>query len=84
MAILRRLYGKLRLTINEAKSAVASVFSRKFLGYSFWVAPGGAVKRKVAGRIAANSRRWWRNSGMLLNAVLNLKWADGLGMPRLS
>jgi RNA-directed DNA polymerase len=173
MALLRRLYGKLRLTVNEAKSAVASVFGRKFLGYGFWVARGGAVKRRVAAkpmaaykqrirqltrrpggrslqdvvgrlrlyvlgwkayyrlaqtpgvfkdldqwmrhrlravqlkqwkrgktmyrellalgakpdaarRIAANSRRWWRNSGMLLGAVLNLKWADELGIPRLS
>jgi RNA-directed DNA polymerase len=173
MALLRRLYGKLRLTVNEAKSAVASVFGRKVLGYAFWVGPGGAVKRKVAAkpmaafkqrirqltrrpggrslqdlvdrlrlyvlgwkayyrlaqtprvwkdldqwmrhrlravqlkqwkrgktmyrellalgatpqvarRVAANSRRWWRNSGMLLNAVLTLKWADKLGMPRLS
>jgi RNA-directed DNA polymerase len=173
MALLRRLYGKLRLTVNEAKSAVASVFGRKFLGYAFWAGPGGTVKRKVAAKpmaafkqrirqltrrsggrgmqdvvdrlrlyvlgwkayyrlaqtprvwkdldqwmrhrlravqlkqwkrgktmyrellalgakpevarqIAANSRRWWRNSGMLLNAVLTLKWADKLGMPRLS
>jgi hypothetical protein len=48
MALLRRLYGKLRLTVNETKSAVTSVFGRKFLGYSFWVAPGGVIKRKVA------------------------------------
>src|ERR1700736_2261728 len=48
MALLRRLYGKLRLTLNETKSAVASVFGRKFLGYSLWVAPGGVIKRKVA------------------------------------
>ncbi len=39
MALLRRLYGRLRLKINETKSAVASAFGRKFLGYSFWVAP---------------------------------------------
>ena len=173
MTLLRRLYGKLRLTVNETKSAVAGVFGRKFLGYAFWVAPGGAVKRKVAAkpmatfkqrirrltrrsggrsmhevverlrsyvlgwkayyrlaqtprvwrdldqwirhriraiqlkqwkrgktmyrelralgakpevarRVAANSRRWWRNSGMLLNAVLTLQWSDKLGMPRLS
>ena len=25
---------------------------------------------KVARQVAANSRRWWRNSGMLLNSVL--------------
>lgn len=173
MALLRRLYGKLRLTVNETKSAVAGVFGRKFLGYAFWVAPGGAIKRKVAAkpmatfkqrirrltrrsggrsmhdvvgrlrsyvlgwkayfrlaqtprvwrdldrwmrhrlraiqlkqwkrgktmyrelralgakpevarRVAANSRRWWRNSGMLLNAVLTLEWSDKLGVPRLS
>jgi RNA-directed DNA polymerase len=47
MALLRRLYGKLRLKVNETKSAVASVFGRKFLGYSFWVAKG-VIKRKVA------------------------------------
>jgi RNA-directed DNA polymerase len=173
MALLRRLYGKLKLTINEAKSAVASAFGRKFLGYSFWVAPGGVVKRGVADKplatfkqrvrqltrrsggrsmqgvverlrpyllgwkayftlaqtpgvwrkldkglrhrlraiqlkqwkrgrtmyrelralgaahgvarqVAANSRRWWRNSGMLLNSVLDLAWFDRLGLPRLS
>jgi len=38
----------------------------------------------VARRIAANSRRWWRNSGKLLNSVLNLAWFDRLGLPRLA
>jgi RNA-directed DNA polymerase len=45
---LRRLYAKLRLRINEEKSAVARVWERKFLGYSFWVAPGRKVKLRVA------------------------------------
>jgi RNA-directed DNA polymerase len=173
MALLRRLYGRLRLTVNEAKSAVASVFGRKFLGYAFWAGPGGVVKRRVAdkaikafkdrvreltprvtgcsldavaqrlrsymlgwkayfrlaqtptvwrtldkwvrhrlraiqlkqwrrgttifreltargakpadaARVAANGRRWWRNSAMLLNAVLTIRWADQLGVPRLA
>ncbi|WP_246088677.1 group II intron maturase-specific domain-containing protein [Phreatobacter stygius] len=48
MALLRRLYGRLHLTVNETKSAVASVFGRRFLGYAFWVAPGRVVKRRVA------------------------------------
>ena len=48
MQTLRRLYAKLRLRINEAKSAVARPWDRKFLGYSFWVAKGREVKRKVA------------------------------------
>ena len=48
MALLQSLYGGLKLKINEGKSAVASVFGRKFLGYSFWVARGGEVKCRVA------------------------------------
>lgn len=173
MALLRRLYGRLHLTVNEAKSAVASVFGRKFLGYAFWAAPRRVIKRRVADKaipafkdhiraltsrqtgramaavvarlrvflmgwkayfrlaqtpniwrtldqwirhrlraiqlkqwkrgktifreltargakpdvaqqVAANSRRWWRNSGMLLNSVLTIKWADQLGLPRLA
>lgn len=172
MALLLKLYGRLRLKVNTAKSAVASVFQRKFLGYSFWGAPGGTIKRRVADKakatfkqrvrqltrrsggcsleevvrklriyvlgwkayfrlaqtpkvwqeldqwmrhriraiqlkhwkraktiypellarnaspevaaqVAANARRWWRNSGMLLNSVLTLAWADRLGIPRL-
>jgi RNA-directed DNA polymerase len=48
MALLKRLYGKLHLKINESKSAVASAFGRKFLGYSLWAAPKGEVKRAVS------------------------------------
>lgn len=47
LAVLRQMYAKLRLRINEDKSAVAPSWGRKFLGYSFWVA-GGEVKRRVA------------------------------------
>ena len=57
MALLRRLYAKLRLTVNETKSAVASVFGRKFLGFSFWVAPGGEVKCKVAAKPLATFKQ---------------------------
>ena len=173
MALLRRLYARLRLTVNETKSAVASVFGRKFLGYSFWVAKGRVIKRRVADkpmatfkqrirdltrrlggrsmaevvrnlrsyllgwkayfgiaqtphvlrtldewlrhrlraiqlkhwkrgttmhrellalgatpmvarRVAANSRCWWRNSGLSLNNVLSVTYYDRLGLPRLS
>ncbi|PYE24873.1 group II intron reverse transcriptase/maturase [Paraburkholderia silvatlantica] len=173
MVLLRRLFGRLRLKVNETKSAVASVFGRKFLGYSLWVASGGVIRRKVAAKpllafkrrireltgrnggrsmkdvverlrpyvlgwrayfrlaqtprvwrtldewmrhrlrviqlkhwrrgptiyrelralgalpavaqqVAANSRRWWRNSDKLLNSVLTLAYFDRLGVPRLS
>lgn len=172
MALLRRLYGKLKLTVNEAKSAVGSAFGRKFLGYDFWQRQGvvrrgiaakamatfkqrvreltrrsggrsmaqvverlrpyllgwkayfrlaqtpGVLRKRdewlrhrlravqlrqwkrgatihrelrrlgateaTARRVAANSRCWWRNSAMLLNAVLDLAYFDALGLPRLS
>ncbi len=173
MAWLRKLYGKLKLQINEAKSAVCSALGRKFLGYELWLAKGRDVKcavaykaldnfkvcvrqltrrsggrsmeqvvqglrpyllgwkayfgmaqtpgvwreldewlrhrlraaqlkqwkrgttihrellrlgatPQVAGRVAANGRRWWRNSGKALNQVLTIVWFDRLGLPRLS
>lgn len=56
MALLRRCYAKLRLKVNEAKSAVASVAGRKFLGYSFWFAKEGA-KRRVAAKPLATFRQ---------------------------
>jgi RNA-directed DNA polymerase len=172
MALLVKLYGRLRLRVNDAKSAVSSVFQRKFLGFSFWVAAGGRIKRRVAAKamrtfkhrvrqltrrsrgrsleqvveqlrsyvlgwkayfrladtpgvwsdldkwirhrmraiqikqwrygktayrellargarpevalmVAGNLRRLWRNSGTPLNGVLDLSWADQLGIPRL-
>jgi group II intron reverse transcriptase/maturase len=48
LTALRSMYAGLRLRVNEEKSAVARVWGRKFLGYSFWVAVGGVVKRRVA------------------------------------
>jgi RNA-directed DNA polymerase len=48
MTLLKRLYDKLHLTINASKSAVASAFGRKFLGYSLWAAPKGEVRRAVS------------------------------------
>jgi len=50
MQALRRLYARLRLRINEAKSAVGRPWDRKFLGYSFWVAVGRKVKCRVASK----------------------------------
>lgn len=173
MGLLKRLYDKLHLKINESKSAVASALGRKFLGYSLWRASKSEVRRsvsvkarktfkqrirqltrrsggrsmtevidklrrymlgwkayfglaqtpriwreldewirhrlraiqlkhwrrgttiyrelralgaseKVAARVAANSRRWWRNSRMALNNVLTIAYFDRLGVPRLS
>jgi hypothetical protein len=48
MAALRRLFANLRLTVNEAKSAVARATERQFLGFSLWVAKGRVVKRRIA------------------------------------
>jgi group II intron reverse transcriptase/maturase len=38
----------------------------------------------VAARVAKYLRRWWANSGMLVNTVLNTRYYDRLGLPRLS
>lgn len=173
MQTLRRLYARLRLRINEAKSAVARPWDRTFLGYSFWCAKGGVVKRRVgpkalvamkervrgitarnggrgmpsvfaelrsyltgwkayfrlaetprifgnldawirhrlrmiqlkqwkrgtttyremkrlgatedaARQVAAHSRRWWKNSALLLNTALPTCYYDGMGVPRLT
>jgi RNA-directed DNA polymerase len=57
MAHMRRCYAKLRLKVNETKSAVADVEGRKFLGYSFWYQEG-EVRREVAAKpLAAFKRR---------------------------
>ena len=50
MRLLRRCYEKLRLTINESKSAVTSVFGRKFLGYALWQSSDGSVRRAVSAK----------------------------------
>lgn len=48
MQTLKSLYARLRLRINESKSAVARPQDRKFLGYSFWYSKGSTVRRRVA------------------------------------
>jgi hypothetical protein len=47
---LRRLYDRLHLKVNEAKTAVAPASGRKFLGDAFWYGPGGQVKCAVAAK----------------------------------
>lgn len=48
LAGLRKIYFRLHLKVNEEKSEVGSVFGRKFLGYSLWLASDGRVKRTIA------------------------------------
>ena len=67
MALLQRRYAALKLQINEAKSAVASVFGRKFLGYALWLGPGQEVKCAAAEKplhdFKARIRQITRRSG---------------------
>jgi len=170
---IRRAFARLRLRVNEAKSAVDVAQRRSFLGFSVWYGPGRVVKRRLspkakhtfktrirqitrrsrgrslkqiaaelrsyltgwksyyrlsdtpgvfreldkwirhrlraiqlkqwkrgktiyrelrkrglspsgAREVAANSRRWWRNSGMKINVALPIKFFDQLGVPRLA
>ena len=171
MKLLRRLFARLRLRVNEIKSAVDLARARKILGYSFWT-QGKTVKLRVAdkalgvlkdrlrlitrrsggrstgqiieeirkylpgwrsyfalaetpkifgrldewlrhrlraihlkqwkrgpvvfremrargasvstaARCAANTRRWWRSSALYLHVILDTRYFDGLGLPRL-
>lgn len=51
MELLRRLVTRLRLRVNETKSAVDLARNRKILGYTFWYTQGGTVTRlAVAGK----------------------------------
>ena len=56
MEVLTGLYAQLKLRVNVEKSAIAPVFSRQFLGFSFWVAPGRIVKRRVAPKALAKMK----------------------------
>lgn len=61
MAFLRRIYGRLRLRINESKSAVARAHERTFLGFGLWSGPKGAPKLRVAPKALAKMKqrvRW--------------------------
>jgi hypothetical protein len=42
-----------------------------------------AAPADVARQVAANSRRWWRNSDRLLKRVMTIAYFDRLGVPRL-
>lgn len=75
MALLVRLFNRLKLKVNEAKSAVASAFTRKFLGYALWVAPGKVVKLRVAPKVVAAFRHrvrklTQRNGGRSMTEVI--------------
>jgi group II intron reverse transcriptase/maturase len=56
LKVLRQLYARLRLRINEAKSAVDLAWKRKILGYSFWVAKDSTVRRRVADKALATMK----------------------------
>ena len=68
MELLRSLYAGLHLTVNETRSAVASVLGRKFLGYILWMGAKGEIKRRVANKQNATFKQrirqlWWKQRG---------------------
>lgn len=48
MTLLRKLFAKLRLVVNEEKSAVDRVWYRDFLGYGLWWNRHGKVQHRVS------------------------------------
>jgi group II intron reverse transcriptase/maturase len=75
MVTLKRLLARLRLEVNDAKSAVARAWERKFLGYSFWVAKGRVIRPRVAPAALAEMKArvriiTSRNGGRSLTTVV--------------
>jgi RNA-directed DNA polymerase len=63
---LRGCYAKLALTVNESKTAVASVWGRKFLGYCLRVSKAGAklaVASQALDKLRERIRQLTRRSG---------------------
>jgi RNA-directed DNA polymerase len=42
------------------------------------------LSAQQAAYVAANTRRWWKNSGMLINVAFPIQYFDQLGIPRLA
>lgn len=83
MALLKRLYEELHLSVNESKSAVASAFGRKFLGYEFWLARDEvkyAVSQKAQKQFKQRIRQLTRRScGRSLQQVIDFRRPYMLG-----
>ena len=54
---MRRLYVRLRLKVNEAKTAVAQATGRKFLGYALWRSAGDRIKCAVSWKAQATFKQ---------------------------
>lgn len=61
MRTLEEIFNRLKLKINEKKSAVAYACERKFLGFRFWIGPKRIVKRAVAPQALEKFKRNIRN-----------------------
>lgn len=75
MTLLRRLYEKLHLSVNESKSAVTSALGCKFLGYELWSARGD-VKHAVSYKAQKQFKqriRWYtrRSCGRSLQQIVD-------------
>ena len=42
------------------------------------------LSERGAAKVAGNGRRWWKNSGMLINVAFPISYFDRLGIPRLA
>lgn len=57
MRSLVKLFDKLKLKVNESKSAVARASQRPFLGFALWYGRGGTVKLRVAPKAIQKMKR---------------------------
>ena len=59
---LRKLFGALRLTINESKSGVRPLDKHTLLGYGFWLDDGNVVRRRISDKVVKSAKRRVRQS----------------------
>ena len=83
-----------RRTVGRSISQVCAGLRSYLLGWKQYIsgdvarpsivscAPG--VPEHAAATVAANGRRWWKNSGMLIHLAFPTNYFDSLGVPRLA
>jgi hypothetical protein len=73
--LLRRLYARLRLRVNESKSRVDLATRRSILGFTFWWGAGRTVRPRIAPKaLVAMKERvrrlTWRTGGRSLTQIV--------------
>jgi hypothetical protein len=78
------LYLELARQMDPPQAAGAATQTRKRGPRVYAELRKFGVAPSVAKRVAANTRRWWRNSAMLVQLSPDARYYDRMGVPRLA